>query len=206
MGLRPYLARMFAGIIEACVPVRTRDPSGDGARLTLEAPSGGWDVGIGDSIAVSGCCLTLAERDGSVLSFDLSAETLARTTFEGLTVGTRVNLERSVRLSDRIGGHLVSGHVDGGGRIVASVDSGDGGRVFSFEVDPGLDRYLIDKGSVTIDGISLTVVNPEGLRFDVAVIPTTLEATNLGTAREGQRVNIEADLIGKWVESLLVRN
>jgi riboflavin synthase len=113
-----------------------------------------------------------------------------------------VNLERALLLSDRLGGHLVLGHVDGGGVVTAVRDAGDGGRVVGFEVDPGLERYLIGKGSVTIDGVSLTVVEPRGRRFDVALIPTTLAATTLGEARVGQRVNVEADVVGKWVERL----
>jgi riboflavin synthase len=136
--------------------------------------------------------------------FDLSAETLARTHFGELSEGEQLNLERAMRLSDRLSGHLVSGHVDGGGTLVEKRDSGDGGQVQTFEVDPGLERYLIEKGSVTLDGISLTVVEPRGRRFDVALIPVTLEVTNLGSARVGQRVNVEVDLVGKWIERLVV--
>lgn len=214
---------MFTGIIEAAVPVLSFERAGSGARLLLEAPGstlggpdGGspgappeaFEAGIGDSIAVSGCCLTLVEEKAGepegALAFDLSAETLERTWFgEGLRPGRRVNLERSVRLQDRLGGHMVSGHVDGGGEVVAIRDAGDGGRVITFEVSAGLDRYLIEKGSVALDGISLTVVEPRERRFDVALIPLTLEVTSLGDAEVGTRVNVEADLIGKWVEKLL---
>ncbi len=196
---------MFSGLIEACVPVRQVEERGDGARLVLPAPGDRpWEVAPGDSVACSGCCLTVAEvNPGGEMAFDLSAETLARTWFQELKPGLPINLERSVRLSDRLGGHLVSGHVDGGATIVAIEDSGDGGRLFTFEVDPGLERYLIEKGSIGLDGISLTVVEPRDRRFDVAVIPVTLKETNLGTARVGQRVNVEADMLGKWVEKLL---
>ncbi|MEM7310661.1 MAG: riboflavin synthase [Planctomycetota bacterium] len=200
---------MFTGIIEAAVPVLAFEPAGEGARLVLarpaEGPEGPFEAALGDSIAVSGCCLTVAElpADGSLV-FDLSAETLQRTWFQALAPGRRVNLERSVRLSDRLGGHMVSGHVDGGGTITAIHDAGDGGRVFTFEVDPGLERYLIEKGSVGLDGISLTVVEPRDRSFDVALIPLTLEITSLGQAEVGQRINVEADAIGKWVEKLLV--
>jgi len=206
---------MFTGIIEACVPVLSFERSGSGARLVLPAPppgpEGPFQAALGDSIAISGCCLTVAPRRGDepadALAFDLSAETLDRTWFGAgpnpLAPGRRVNLERSVRLADRLGGHMVSGHVDGGGTIVGVRDAGDGGRVISFEVDPGLERYLIEKGSVALDGISLTVVEPAGRRFDVAVIPLTLELTSLGDAAVGGRVNVEADLIGKWVEKLI---
>ena len=195
---------MFSGLIEACVPVTALEPVGTGARLVLPRPAPDWDVGHGDSVAVSGCCLTVAALEAGTMAFDLSAETLARTWIgaEG-AAARRVNLERSVRLEDRLGGHLVSGHVDGGGTITAIEDVGDGGRVFTFEVDEGLDRYLIEKGSVALDGISLTVVEPRRRSFDVAVIPVTLQETSLGTAAVGQRVHVEADQIGKWVEKLL---
>ena len=137
------------------------------------------------------------------MAFDLSAETLARTWFAALTPGRVVNLERAMVLGERIDGHLVSGHVDGGGRVLDVSDLGDGGRVFTFEVDAGLERYLIEKGSVTIDGVSLTVVAPEDRRFRVAVIPLTLERTSLGGAEPDQRVNVEVDMVGKWIERLV---
>ena len=213
---------MFTGIVEASVPVRAWEPAGAGGRLvlpspptTLEVP---WETSMGESVAVSGCCLTVAgyrdpasgqdldpsaaDRARSDMVFDLSAETLARTWFDGLEAGRPVNLERSLRLGDRLGGHLVSGHVDGGGELVAVADTGDGGALYTFQLDPGLDRYLVEKGSVTLDGVSLTVVEPEDGRFHVALIPGTLEITSLGRARPGQRVNVEADQIGKWVERL----
>jgi len=203
---------MFTGLVEDTVSVLACEPVGGGARLTLAAPrlrpgQPPWEPKLGESLAVAGCCLTLVELGpAGELRFDLSSETL-RLTWFGELVGApadrRVNLERSVRLADRMGGHLVQGHVDGVGRILAIDDSGDGGRRFTFEVPPGFERYLIQKGSVTIDGVSLTVVDPEGPRFRVAVIPETLERTHLGTAREGQRVHLEADVIGKWVERML---
>jgi riboflavin synthase len=198
---------MFTGIVEACVPVRRVEPLGTGLTLFLGTEGlEGWELELGQSVAVSGVCLTVARLEGTEVAFELSAETLARTWFGELASagldGRRVNLERAMRIGDRLDGHLVAGHVDGGGTIVGVEDSGDEGRVFTFEVDPGLDRYLIEKGSVSLDGISLTVVRPRGRRFDVAVIPRTLEWTSLGTAELGQRVNVEADMIGKWVERL----
>lgn len=209
---------MFTGIVEASPAVRRSEARGDGLSVLIPAPTADWRVVEGESVAVAGCCLTVAElldpesgarlpdgTSGADMRFDLSAETLARTWFSELAPGTQVNLERALRLSDRLSGHLVSGHVDGQGRIVGIEDSGDGGREIAFELDSGLDRYLIEKGSVTLDGISLTVVQPAGRRFHVAVIPLTLECTNLGEARVGQAVNVEADLVGKWIEKLLPR-
>ena len=207
---------MFTGIIESCVPVRAFEPLGQGAELVLPLPSDGsdtWSVDSGQSIAVCGVCLTVAGRrpaptgaGGSEaphdLVFHLSSETLERTWFGKLEVGRMVNLERALRLGDRLDGHLVSGHVDGGGRVTAIEDVGDGGRVLTFEVDQELERYLVDKGSITLDGVSLTVVQPKGRQFDVALIPLTLELTNLGTAGVGTSVNVEADMVGKWIERL----
>jgi riboflavin synthase len=205
---------MFTGIIEARSPILAVEGQGTGLRVVLEAPEGVWDVVGGESVAVAGVCLTVAGIEdssgaplevgatGAHLSFDLSKETLDRTWFQELEPGRLINLERSMRLGDRIDGHLVSGHVDAVGEVVAIEDSGDGGRRISFEVPPEFSRWLVDKGSVTIDGVSLTVCDPKANRFDVAVIPVTLEVTNLGAAEVGQRVNLEADAIGKWVARL----
>lgn len=203
---------MFTGLVEACVPVLAAEPRGSGLRLRLPQPGCPSDAGVGerfetrpgDSVAVSGCCLTVVP-DGAPgeLAFDLSAETLQRTWFRALAPGVPVNLERALRLGDRLDGHMVSGHVDAVGRIAALADSGDGGWRVTFEVPEGFERWLVDKGSVTVDGISLTVVTPVGRRFDVAVIPHTLAMTHLGRARVGQAVNLEADLVGKWVERLV---
>ncbi|MCE9592777.1 MAG: riboflavin synthase [Planctomycetes bacterium] len=195
---------MFTGLIEGWAPVRSLERRGAGARLLVPAPFEGWNVARGDSVAVSGCCLTALDDSRGDMAFDVSAETLAKTWFGELAPGTPVNLERALRLGDRLGGHLVSGHVDGVGRIAAIEDSGDGGRRFEFAVPEGFERYLIDKGSVTIDGVSLTVVAPRGLVFEVAVIPETLAKTHFGRARVGQSVNLEADLVGKWIEHLAV--
>lgn len=196
---------MFTGLVEACVPVATWETSGAGGRLVLPCPDlPGWEVALGDSVAVSGVCLTVSELlEGGRMAFHLSAETLDRSWFGALEPGRPVNLERALRLGDRLGGHMVSGHVDGLGTVVGVEDVGDGGREIAFEVDPGLERYLIEKGSVTLDGVSLTVVEPSERRFRVAVIPVTLEVTSLGSAEVGQRINVEADLVGKWIEKLL---
>jgi riboflavin synthase len=192
---------MFTGIVEACTPVLRVERREAGLRIVVEAPDlPGWELAPGQSVAVSGACLTVAGSEGGHPVFDLSAETLARTWFGALAPGRRVNLERALRLSDRLDGHLVAGHVDGTGRVAAVEDPRDGGCLITFEVDAGLERYLIEKGSVAIDGVSLTVVAPRGRRFRVAVIPQTMERTSLGSAALDQRVNVEADMIGKWVE------
>ncbi len=192
---------MFTGLVEAKAAVRKVLEQGTGRRVTVRRPSG-FDVRPGDSVCVSGACLTVVEASEE-LAFDLSAETLGRTWLGSLEPGGEVNLERAMRLSDRLDGHLVSGHVDGRGRITALRDSGDGGRAISIEVEPGFERYLVEKGSVAVDGVSLTVVSPRGRTFDVALIPVTLEKTTLGRAEPGRAVNLEADLIGKWIERLM---
>jgi len=200
---------MFSGLVEGLAPVLRLRRSGAGARLELGRPRlrpgvEAWRPGRGESIAVDGCCLTVARCGaGGRTAYDLSAETLGLTHLARLAPGALVNVERSVRLADRLGGHLVSGHVDALGRIVALADSRDGGRLVTFEVPRGFERWLVAKGSVTLDGISLTVVAPRGRRFRVAVIPETLAWTTLGTARAGDPVHLEADLIGKWVERLV---
>lgn len=195
---------MFTGLISHHVPLAALEPRGAGLRLSFVNP---WSadadpVASGESIAVSGVCLTALPPIGSRLEFDLSAETLERTWFRDASPGCALNLERSVRLADRLGGHLVSGHVDGIGRIVAIDDAGDGGRRLAIQAD-AIARYLVHKGSVALDGISLTVIEPRAGRFDVAVIPATLAATSLGQARVGQALHLEADMIGKWVEKLV---
>jgi len=222
---------LFTGLIEASAPVSRVQPLGAGLRIWVRAPDPGWEVSAGQSVSVSGACLTvawLADRQsgdrlpspgpgkspsadpranpganaGADMVFDLSSETLGRTWLGSLEPGRRVNLERAMRLSDRLDGHLVTGHVDGRGRILAIEDSRDGGRRITLDLEPPLERYLIDKGSIAIDGIGLTVVSPRGGRFDIAAIPVTLEKTTLGNAKPGDLVNVEADLIAKWIERL----
>jgi len=192
---------MFTGLVEARARVRKTQPRGRGLRLWVAAPKG-WSTARGRSISVSGVCLTAAAERGQDLVFDLSAETIARTWLSRLRSGASVNLERAMKLSDRLDGHLVTGHVDGRGKIVRIDDSRDGGRVFTFEVEKGLEKFLVDKGSVAVDGVSLTVVAPRRRKFKVAVIPETLKKTTLGLAQAGDPVNIESDLIAKWLAHL----
>lgn len=207
---------MFTGLVEGTGALRRVAQQGTGRRFWVAAPEvPGWSVELGASVAVAGCCLTVvacADADGAEVPvatpgadmvFDLSAETLDCTHLGAAQPGARFNLERALEVGARLGGHIVSGHVDGAGEVVAITDVGDGGRVFGFEVEAGFERYLVDKGSVTIDGVSLTVVAPEARRFEVAVIPETLRVTTLGTAAVGDRVHLEADALGKWVERLL---
>jgi riboflavin synthase len=195
---------MFTGLVEGKARVRKVESRGTGMRLVLEPGIPGFEARPGQSIAVSGACLSVAGEPGPAgeLAFDLSAETLACTWFAGLREGTELNLERALRIGDRLDGHLVSGHVDGIGRVVGREASGDGGSLMEFEAPPGFERWLVEKGSVTVDGISLTIVRPQGRRFAVALIPLTLAQTTLGSAQAGAPVNLEADLIGKWVERL----
>lgn len=205
---------MFTGLVEARVQVRRVLPHGSGLRLQLPRPGPGFDVAEGDSVAVSGCCLTVAgfaDAAGAEVAadpladlvFDLSSETIARTWFTERSEGRWVNLERSLRLGDRLGGHLVSGHVDGLGQVVDLDATGDGGARLEVEVAPELERYLVPKGSVALDGVSLTVVEPRGRRCSVALIPQTLARTSLGRVFRGEPLHVEADQVGKWIERLL---
>lgn len=162
-------------------------------------PDSQWEVG--ESVAVNGCCLTVvAVEDG--FCFDLSEETLQRTNLSDLKAGSAVNIERALRMGDRLGGHFVQGHVDTRGQVV-SISTNEGSSTFVFEVESRFDRYLIDKGSVAVDGVSLTVVRPHEGRFEAWIIPQTLASTNLGTMTVGQKVNIEFDLLAKHLEKLI---
>jgi len=195
---------VFTGIIETIGTIReiTRRPNG--ARLGIDAAAIVASARLGDSLAVDGACLTVAALAGNAVTCDLSAETLSRTTLGTLRVGMRVNLERPLRLGDRVGGHLVSGHVDAVGQIVGRVPQGDGA-VYRIQFPESLAPLLVPKGSVAVDGISLTVAALTGHRFDVAVIPYTLQGTTLAEKRVGARLNLEADLIGKYVARLAAK-
>jgi riboflavin synthase len=193
---------MFTGIIEDVGEVvRWRKRAAAGV-LTLASKLPVAEMELGASIAVNGACLTVVDKGGNRFMVDVSPETVRRTNFRTLRRGDLVNLERPLRLSDRLGGHLVTGHVDGVG--VAEKIHKQGKFIFyAFRVPPELDLQLVQKGSVAVDGISLTVNGCEGGRFSVAVIPFTLKHTNLRDLRVGDKVNIETDLIGKYVQRLL---
>ncbi|MCU1448873.1 MAG: riboflavin synthase, alpha subunit [Acidimicrobiales bacterium] len=186
---------MFTGIVEELGTVKARDDRRFtfGARVVLE------DLKVGDSIAVNGCCLTVVEVGGGWWRADVVDESLARTNLADLGAGDPVNLERPVRLTDRLGGHIVQGHVDAVGEIVEAAPD------LRVKTPPDLLRYIVTKGSITVDGCSLTVVDVFGDVFSVAVIPHTAEVTTLGRKGVGDRVNLEVDLVAKYVERLLIR-
>lgn len=191
---------MFTGIVEAVGKVVFWEKG----VLRIQVPQAfvaDEPIALGESVAVNGCCLTVVET-GPDLAFELSPETIARTSFDETAVGDEVNLERAMKLSDRFGGHIVQGHVDATGRIV-SVHPLDDHFQFRFQIPPQHDRYLIDKGSISIDGISLTVCEPRNGAFDVWIIPHTISHTNLGSKRIGASVNVEFDVLAKHVERLL---
>jgi riboflavin synthase len=190
---------MFTGIIEEVGTVRL-----GGERLAVAAPKVSADGGLGASMAVNGVCLTVARRNGDVLGFDLSEETVARSSLGRLAEGDRVNLERPVTLLTRLGGHLVQGHVDGVGQV-ASIDAVPQGSRMMVKLPDDLRKYVVEKGSIAVDGVSLTVTHVDDGHFGVALVPFTLEATTLGAARVGDPVNLEADMVAKYVEGFLRR-
>jgi len=195
---------VFTGIIEGMAPLVGLEVSDQGGRLTLDLGPAAEGVQIGDSVALDGCCLTVTTLEGSHARFDAVPETLSRTTLGERRVGDRINFERALRLGDRLGGHLVSGHIDCVGRLRGVKERGlevD----LEFEVPAEPRRYLIPKGSVAVDGISLTVARVTPTGFAVAVIPHTWKATTLGSKKPSDRVNLEMDLLGKWVERLMSR-
>jgi len=193
---------MFTGIIEGLGAISAIRPSGQGRRLTVDADFELSGSKIGDSISVSGACLTAVRIAGRRFDADVSPETLAKTIFGAARVGERVNLERAMRLSDRIDGHLVSGHIDGPG-VIESREAVGNVLVVTIGVPEELARFMIVKGSVAVDGISLTINTLEPGRFSVCIIPHTAGLTTVGFKPKGERVNIEADMIGKYVERFL---
>jgi len=193
---------MFTGIIEEMGSVKALRREGGAARLTIAASAVLGGTVLGDSICVNGVCLTVVHMTPQEFSADVAVETLRVTNLGDLKNGTKVNLERALQLSARIGGHLVSGHVDAVGRIREKREEGNGWRIFIDGPDSVL-RYVIKKGSIAIDGISLTVADMDQSGFSIAMIPHTAKLTTLGFKSAGDRVNLEADIIGKYVERLL---
>jgi riboflavin synthase len=193
---------VFTGIIQDMGTVRKLTRKGEDALLEVATALSLGDVKPGDSIAVSGACLTVTTLGAQGFTFDVSAETLSKTTLGKLKAGDRVNLEKALRMSDFLGGHLVLGHVDCVARIVER-SARAGSIVYGFALEPGLSKYIVAKGSVTVDGISLTVNSCEGDRFYVNIIPHTAEKTTLAGKKAGDSVNIETDILGKYVEKLL---
>lgn len=195
---------MFTGIIENKGKVLKVEYRGQEKRLTLQIPMDLTDLKLGDSININGVCLTVAEKRGQMIGLDLSPETLGKTILGELKEGDKVNLERALRLTDRLGGHIVTGHIDGIGVIIEKRRERDffGLRI---RIPQSISRYVVRKGSIAIDGISLTVNECRGEEIQITLIPYTLERTTLIDKREGDRVNVEADILGKYVEKALDR-
>lgn len=193
---------MFSGIVEEVGFVRAVTRRSDAYSLTIGCRRVLEDAEVGHSVAVNGVCLTVTRREREVFSADVMPETLRRTNLGELKPGSPVNLERALRLDSRLGGHLVSGHIDGVGVVVGQYPEGNA-VIFEIEAAPELEKYLVPKGSVAVDGISLTVAGVDGSRFTVSIIPHTLHFTTMGRRRRGDRVNLEADMLAKYVEKLL---
>lgn len=198
---------MFTGLVEELASVEEVKSSGDrkaglNMRLTVKAPLVAQDAELGDSIAVSGCCLTVIKKSRQLLTFEAGSETLSRTTFARLRAGDSVNLERSLVLGDRLGGHFVTGHIDGIAKVIRRRDEGEWADL-TFKVSPRLTQQMAAKGSVAVDGVSLTLVEVATDHFSVALIPHTLTNTTLGGFRVGSQANVETDLLAKYVEQSL---
>lgn len=192
---------MFTGLVLGTGRVHSHAPQAGGVRLWLEAGPLAGEVSVGDSVAVDGCCLTVVAREAERIGFDVVPETLSRTTLGGRGPGTRVNLELPLRPSDRLGGHFVQGHVDAVTTLLERRDKG--AEVVFWLATPAAHRgQIVEKGSVALDGVSLTVAGVAGDRFSVALIPHTLEVTTLGERRAGDRLNFEADILAKYVAAL----
>ncbi|GII02391.1 riboflavin synthase [Planobispora takensis] len=193
---------MFTGIIEELGEISSVEPLRDAARLAVRGKVVTADAGHGDSIAVNGVCLTVVDVDGEVFTADVMKETLDRSSLGALRPGSRVNLERAVRADQRLGGHIVQGHVDGTGELL-SREPAEHWEVVRISLPAGLNRYVVEKGSIAVDGVSLTVAGVDDESFSVSLIPTTLELTTLGAKKPGDPVNLEVDVIAKHVERLI---
>jgi riboflavin synthase len=193
---------MFTGIVRERGRVAAVERNGDGLRLRVDAPATAADVAVGDSVAIGGVCLTAVAVDGTQLSFDVVPETLSRTALGRLEPGAGVNVEPALRAGEPLGGHIVQGHVDGVGSVRSVEPEGDGSRIW-VDTPPEVLRYCVEKGSVAVDGTSLTVAALDGAGFAVALVPHTLAETTLGELAPGDEVNLEADVLAKYVERLL---
>ncbi len=193
---------MFTGLVQSLATVQEITPEGPGVRLTIAEPAIAVAATLGDSIAVNGCCLTVVANNQETVTFEAGPETLLRTTLGKLAVGDQVNLETSLCMGDTLGGHLVSGHIDGVGSVDQRQDDAEWS-TFWIRVPAELTRQMASKGSVAIDGVSLTLVDVEAERFSVALIPHTLQVTTLGSRKAGDPVNLETDLLAKYVERQL---
>jgi riboflavin synthase len=194
---------VFTGLVETTARVRRVDPDSAGARLEVETPLSA-ELSQGDSIAVNGVCLTAIDPDGERFHADVMAETLRRSSLGPLAAGDAVNVELPLRAGDRLGGHMVQGHVDGTGTVESVTDEGLA-RLVRIACDPGLLRYVVEKGSIAVDGVSLTVAAVDDSTFTVSLIPETLARTTLGLAAAGRVVNLEVDVLAKYVEKLVTR-
>ena len=193
---------MFTGIVTEIGKVIGCDATGDGTRLTVHAPATSKDISVGESVAIDGACLTVTSSEAGSFQVEAVAETLRRTSLGSLREGSMVNLERAMPANGRFDGHLVQGHVDGTARVSDMTKEGDSIRV-RLSADADLLRYIVEKGSVALDGVSLTVTAIDQSSFEVVLIPHTIEVTELGSLETGQLVNVELDLIAKYVESML---
>jgi riboflavin synthase len=193
---------MFTGIVRERGRIVAVDRGSDGLRLRLEAPRTAARASIGDSVAIDGCCLTAVEVADGQLAFDAVPETLRRTSLARLSTGADVNVEPALRAGEPLGGHYVQGHVDGVGRVRSSGSEGAGRRVW-IEAPPDVLRYCVEKGSIAVDGVSLTVAEVAGGAFAVALVPHTLRETTLGSLVPGRQVNLEVDILAKYVEKLV---
>jgi riboflavin synthase len=193
---------VFTGLVESLAEVASIVPEPPGVRLVIREPRIAGEAAIGDSIALNGCCLTVVAIEAGTLAFQAGEETLSRTNLGELQPGSVVNVERSLKMGDAIGGHLVSGHIDAVGTVDRRVEDADWCTMW-FRVPPALTRQMASKGSIAVDGVSLTLVDVEAERFSVALIPHTLSVTTLGRRQIGDRVNLETDILAKYVEQQL---
>ena len=195
---------MFTGIVREQGRIASLDGGAGGVRVVVEAPATAPGVGLGDSVAINGCCLTAVEIGATTIAFDAVPETLSRTSLARLAPGSRVNLEPALRAGDPMGGHVVQGHVDAVGRVRSVVPEGEGKRIW-FDVPDAVLRYCVEKGSIAIEGVSLTIAALDEAGVAVAFIPHTLAATTIGALAPGDEVNLEADVLAKYVERLVNR-